>query len=130
VTDRIRVAVIAGGRSSEHAISVASADSVIEALDPARFESTLIEISRDGRWEIAEQRQSLRRGESGCIGDDRARGTDGLKALESIERLRRISRIENQAVRPAVSEKRRPVLDAWAGFERTDKLKSRLLHQA
>jgi D-alanine-D-alanine ligase len=59
VTGRIRVAVIAGGRSSEHAISVASASSVIEALDPERYESTLIEIGKDGRWEIAEQRQSL-----------------------------------------------------------------------
>ena len=53
MTDRVRVAVIAGGRSSEHAISVASARSVIEALDPERYESTVIEIGRDGRWEIA-----------------------------------------------------------------------------
>jgi D-alanine-D-alanine ligase len=52
VTGRIRVAVIAGGRSSEHAISVASARSVIEALDPERYESTVIEIGRDGRWQL------------------------------------------------------------------------------
>jgi D-alanine-D-alanine ligase len=59
VTGRVRVAVIAGGRSSEHTISVASARSVIEALDPERYESTVIEIGRDGRWELAEERQSL-----------------------------------------------------------------------
>ena len=53
MTGRIRVAVIAGGRSSEHAISVASARSVIEALDPERYESTVIEIGRDGRWQLA-----------------------------------------------------------------------------
>jgi D-alanine-D-alanine ligase len=53
MTRRLRVAVIAGGRSSEHAISVASAQSVIEALDPNRYEMTTIEIGRDGRWELA-----------------------------------------------------------------------------
>jgi D-alanine-D-alanine ligase len=52
VTKRIRVAVIAGGRSSEHDISVASARSVIAALDPERYETTAIEIGRGGRWEL------------------------------------------------------------------------------
>ena len=49
---RYRVAVIAGGRSSEHEISVASARSVIEALDPEKYEVKAIEIRRDGRWEL------------------------------------------------------------------------------
>jgi len=53
VSSRIRVAVIAGGRSSEHEISIASARSVVEALDPKRYETTSIEIARSGRWEIA-----------------------------------------------------------------------------
>ncbi len=52
MTKRIRVAVIAGGRSSEHDISVASARSVIAALDPERYETTAIEISRGGRWAL------------------------------------------------------------------------------
>ena len=58
---RIRVAVLAGGRSSEHAISLASAASVIAALDPARYEVRTIEIGRDGRWALAagEKRQAL-----------------------------------------------------------------------
>jgi D-alanine-D-alanine ligase len=50
---RIRVAVIAGGRSSEHEISVASAQSVIAALDPDRYETVVVEIDRGGRWELA-----------------------------------------------------------------------------
>ena len=49
---RVRVAVIAGGRSSEHDISVASARSVIEALDPDRYDVQTIEIHRDGRWAL------------------------------------------------------------------------------
>lgn len=40
-----------GGRSSEHEVSLASARSVIEALDPQRYEVRPIEISQDGRWD-------------------------------------------------------------------------------
>jgi D-alanine-D-alanine ligase len=50
--DRIRVAVLMGGRSSEHEISLASAQSVIEALDPSRYEVAEVAIGRDGRWEL------------------------------------------------------------------------------
>ena len=59
---RYRVAVIAGGRSSEHEISVASARSVIEGLDPDRYDVETIEIHRDGRWELGtgEQRELQR----------------------------------------------------------------------
>jgi D-alanine-D-alanine ligase len=49
---RVRVAVLMGGRSSEHEISLASARSVLAALDPARYEATRIEIARDGRWQL------------------------------------------------------------------------------
>jgi D-alanine-D-alanine ligase len=51
-SERVRVAVLAGGRSSEHEISVASARSVIEALDPGRYDVQTIEIGRDGRWAL------------------------------------------------------------------------------
>ena len=50
---RVRVAVLAGGRSSEHDISVASARSVIAALDPEHYETVVVEIDRAGRWELA-----------------------------------------------------------------------------
>jgi D-alanine-D-alanine ligase len=49
---RIRVAVLMGGRSSEHEVSLASARSVLESLDPARYETVRVEIGRDGRWEL------------------------------------------------------------------------------
>ena len=52
MSKRLRVAVIAGGRSSEHEISVASARSVLEALDPDRYDVRTIEIERDGRWAL------------------------------------------------------------------------------
>lgn len=47
------VAVLAGGRSSEHDVSLASAASVAEGLQAAGHEVTAIEIGRDGVWRRA-----------------------------------------------------------------------------
>jgi D-alanine-D-alanine ligase len=49
-----------GGRSSEHEISVASARSVLESLDPDRYEVRSIEIARDGRWELTSRAEQAR----------------------------------------------------------------------
>ncbi len=49
---KVRVAVLMGGRSSEHDVSVTSARSVIDALDAQRYDVRAIEIGRDGRWEL------------------------------------------------------------------------------
>ena len=47
---RPRVAVVFGGRSSEHSISCISAGSVIAALDPERYDVIPVGIAPDGRW--------------------------------------------------------------------------------
>ena len=47
-----RVAVVFGGRSAEHEISVLSARSVIDALDRDRYEVLAIGITKEGRWEL------------------------------------------------------------------------------
>jgi D-alanine-D-alanine ligase len=52
VSRKIRVAVVAGGRSSEHEISLASARSVLEALDPELYETVTVAIGRDGHWAL------------------------------------------------------------------------------
>ena len=52
MSKRVRVAVLLGGRSSEHDISLASARSVLDALDSERYETVTVEIGRDGRWEL------------------------------------------------------------------------------
>lgn len=49
---RLRVAVLMGGRSSEHDVSLASAASVLEALDRERYEVEPVTIERDGRWRL------------------------------------------------------------------------------
>jgi D-alanine-D-alanine ligase len=42
-----------GGRSSEHAISVVSAGSILRALDPDQYEVVPVGITREGRWVLA-----------------------------------------------------------------------------
>jgi D-alanine-D-alanine ligase len=46
----LRLALIFGGRSAEHEISLASARFVADALDSARYELVPVGIGRDGRW--------------------------------------------------------------------------------
>ena len=46
----MRVAVVYGGRSSEHAISCVSAGSILRHLDPERFEVVAVGITQDGSW--------------------------------------------------------------------------------
>jgi D-alanine-D-alanine ligase len=47
---RLRVGIIFGGRSGEHEVSLASAASVIRALDPEKYEAVPIGITKDGGW--------------------------------------------------------------------------------
>jgi D-alanine-D-alanine ligase len=47
---RTRVAVIGGGRSCEHAVSLASAAGVADALDPSAYDVVRLTITRDGTW--------------------------------------------------------------------------------
>ncbi|MGK5627049.1 D-alanine--D-alanine ligase family protein [Streptomyces sp. URMC 123] len=47
---RLRVAVVFGGRSSEHAISVVTAGAVLRAIDRTRYDVLPIGITTDGRW--------------------------------------------------------------------------------
>jgi D-alanine-D-alanine ligase len=47
---RLRVAVVFGGRSGEHEVSLASAESIMSNLDPDRYEVVPIGIRKDGRW--------------------------------------------------------------------------------
>jgi D-alanine-D-alanine ligase len=47
------VAVVFGGRSSEHAISCVSAGSILTALDPDEYEVVPVGITREGRWVLA-----------------------------------------------------------------------------
>src|SRR3954466_4389398 len=49
---KLRVAVIYGGESGEHEVSIASPASIFKPLDPARYEAVPIKIGKDGRWAL------------------------------------------------------------------------------
>ncbi|GAA4900971.1 D-alanine-D-alanine ligase [Stackebrandtia albiflava] len=50
MTKKIRVAVVLGGRSVEHAVSCASGDGVMNALDAGEFEVVPVGITQEGQW--------------------------------------------------------------------------------
>jgi D-alanine-D-alanine ligase len=47
---RLRVAVVYGGRSGEHEISLRSAKSIMEAMDPEKYKILHFMISKEGKW--------------------------------------------------------------------------------
>ncbi|UQX12922.1 D-alanine--D-alanine ligase family protein [Candidatus Mycobacterium methanotrophicum] len=51
---RVRVGVVFGGRSSEHAISCVSAGSILRNLDPERFDVLAVGITPDGSWVLTD----------------------------------------------------------------------------
>ncbi|MDP0399044.1 D-alanine--D-alanine ligase family protein [Tsukamurella strandjordii] len=58
---RIKVAVVFGGRSSEHAVSCVSAGSILGHLDPERYEVVPVGITSSGSWVLSDaDAQSLR----------------------------------------------------------------------
>ena len=56
---RLRIGIIYGGRSSEHAVSLASAAAIFANLDGERYEPVPIRIEQDGRWVLAERPPTL-----------------------------------------------------------------------
>lgn len=52
---KLRLGVIFGGRSGEHAVSLMSTRSVLAALDPAKYDVILIGIATDGSWWLGDQ---------------------------------------------------------------------------
>jgi D-alanine-D-alanine ligase len=65
----LRVVVLAGGRSSEHEVSLASAGAVREGLEAGGHEVVWVEIERDGAWLLQGERLSVTPGE-GLLGAD------------------------------------------------------------
>ena len=49
---KTRVGIIFGGRSAEHEVSLQSARNIVDALDTARFDVTLIGIDKQGLWHL------------------------------------------------------------------------------
>jgi D-alanine-D-alanine ligase len=52
MTERLRVAVLAGGPSAEHEVSLQSAQAVLDALPKDRYDPVLVVIDRQGSWSL------------------------------------------------------------------------------
>jgi D-alanine-D-alanine ligase len=53
MSSKVRVALLFGGRSGEHAISAATAAGVLRAIDREKYDVIPVGITRDGRWVVA-----------------------------------------------------------------------------
>ena len=90
---RTRLAVICGGRSPEHAVSVVSARSILREADAERFEVIPFGITRGGRWltptETRARLDRVERGETDTLGDEAGAGVlrepEVLAALAEID---------------------------------------------
>ncbi len=56
---KLKVAILFGGQSGEHEVSIVSAASVYKALDKSKYEVSLIGIDKSGRWLVPEDMQLL-----------------------------------------------------------------------
>ena len=52
--NKIRVGIIFGGKSSEHEVSLLSAQTVYESLDKEKYDPVLIGIDKQGRWHLCD----------------------------------------------------------------------------
>lgn len=59
MSKKLRVAVIFGGRSGEHEVSLISAASIIKALDPQKYHVIPVAITKEGRWVTAKNAARL-----------------------------------------------------------------------
>jgi D-alanine-D-alanine ligase len=59
MSKKIRVGLLFGGQSAEHEVSLLSAKSVSENLDPSRYEVVLLGVDKSGGWHLNEGTQAL-----------------------------------------------------------------------
>jgi D-alanine-D-alanine ligase len=88
-TRKPRIAVVFGGRSSEHAVSCATAGSVLQAIDPARYDVVPIGITPDGRWVL----ESADHGRLAITGGDTLPEVDGSRATVALAQQDGVSEI-------------------------------------
>jgi D-alanine-D-alanine ligase len=73
---KLRLAILYGGRSAEHQVSVVSARSVMEALDPDRFEVVPVAITQQGAWLLPERSPLELRAPEGSLPQVEAAGAE------------------------------------------------------
>ena len=76
---KLRVAILFGGKSAEHEISVISARNIAAAMDPNKYDIVSIGIDKQGRWLFDEGARLLRGGEQAQV--KLRRGSDSMAVL-------------------------------------------------
>jgi D-alanine-D-alanine ligase len=84
---KIRVAVVYGGRSGEHEVSVASAASIFRHLDRSRYEPVPILIEKDGGWALT-PRAPTALSAAQVLEDTRAEGLEAVEPTVAVDRAR------------------------------------------
>ncbi|HEY2986414.1 MAG TPA: D-alanine--D-alanine ligase [Candidatus Binatia bacterium] len=89
---KIRVAVLFGGKSAEHEISLLSAKNVVEAIDKNKYEVVLIGIDKKGKWYINDDARLLEKADRPKpIRFDRAQNALGLVPSDKTQQWLRLS---------------------------------------
>lgn len=91
---KLRVALLFGGRSVEHEVSIVSAAAIFRALDPSRYDVIPVAVDRDGGWRI---------GPLGTPPDDVVRmAPPASSGNDAIDRLRADASVSVDAVFPII----------------------------
>jgi len=91
---KIRIGLIFGGRSGEHEVSLASAESVMANLDRDKYEIVPIGITKEGSWLLGTEPRTLRAAEPNATHDTGLETTTAV-TLTGDPRLRRLIPVEN-----------------------------------
>jgi D-alanine-D-alanine ligase len=101
MTRKVRVGVIFGGRSGEHEVSLASARSVMNAIDQEKYEIVPIGITKEGYWiasgdpmRALETGDAEASGPAALLGDPSRRGLMRLDDTEQAVEARRLSELD------------------------------------
>ncbi|KKK32911.1 D-alanine--D-alanine ligase [Salinicoccus sediminis] len=73
---KLNVGILYGGQSTEHEVSMRSAESVLDALDKDKYDVKLVHISKKGEWLLSHQSEEIRSLEAGD-------GATGLSIIPS-----------------------------------------------
>ena len=82
---KLRVGILFGGRSGEHEVSLLSAASVLNAIDPTKYDVVPIGITKEGRWLTAEHAERLLKGEARHLRAGDPEATPGAAVLAAGE---------------------------------------------
>ncbi len=101
MVDRLRIAVLFGGRSGEHDVSLASARSVMSALDPAKYDIIPVGITRQGAWIVGPEVLAALQAETlevqqpvALFADPSRKGLWNVETLDGTARLHLFSRVD------------------------------------